>query len=101
MLDLERFDKISLLERSEWVLSRQLDQTAGKMVADQVADLGVKMFLGKGVASIRTDERNNVTGVVFEDGEEISCSTLCFAIGVRPGTTWLWPRASSVLPEVA
>jgi nitrite reductase (NAD(P)H) len=84
MLDLERFDKISLIERSEWVLSRQLDQTAGRMVADQVSELGVEMILGKGVASIRTDESNNLTGVVFEDGQEIPCSTLCFAIGVRP-----------------
>ncbi|KAI5464664.1 hypothetical protein BGZ63DRAFT_401589 [Mariannaea sp. PMI_226] len=84
MMDLERFDKISLLERSKWVLSRQLDATAGQMVVDQVRDLGVDIILGKGVASIKTDETNHVKGVVFEDGQEIECSTLCFAIGVKP-----------------
>ncbi|KAK7407944.1 Nitrite reductase [NAD(P)H] [Neonectria punicea] len=84
MLDLERFSKITLLERAQWVLSRQLDADAGKMVIDQVRTLGVDIMLGKSVASIRTDEGSNLAGVVFEDGEEIDCSTLCFAIGVSP-----------------
>lgn len=83
MLDLERYSKISLLERAKWVLSRQLDADAGKMVIDQVRTLGVDIMLSKRVASIETDESNNLTGVVFEDGEEIDCSTLCFAIGVK------------------
>ncbi|KAM0439871.1 hypothetical protein ACHAPT_000968 [Fusarium lateritium] len=84
MLDLERFDRIRLLEKAPWVLSRQIDETAGKMVADQVSLLGVDLMLGKGVSRIKTDEENNLAGVVFEDDEEIDCSTLCFAVGVKP-----------------
>lgn len=84
MLDLERFDRIRLLEKFPYVLSRQIDEVAGQMVADQVSQLGVDLLLGKGVSRIRTDEDNNLTGVVLEDASEIDCSTLCFAVGVKP-----------------
>ncbi|KAM0355973.1 hypothetical protein ACHAPU_000363 [Fusarium lateritium] len=84
MLDLECYKKIDLIERSRHVLSRQVDETAGKMVADQVSQLGVSINTGKRVASMKTDENNNLTGVAFEDGSEIECSTLCFAIGIKP-----------------
>lgn len=84
MLDLECFTKVSVIERSPWVLSRQLDQDAGTMVVDQVRSLGVDVLLGKAVAKIDVDEKNRVRGVGFEDGDYIPCSTVCFAIGVRP-----------------
>ena len=84
MLDLECYNKIDLIEKSQWVLSRQVDETAGKMVADQVSQLGVRLNLGKGVSSLKTDENNNLTGVIFDDETEINCSTLCFAVGVKP-----------------
>lgn len=84
MLDLECYKKIDLIERSRHVLSRQIDETAGKMVADQVQQLGVNINLEKGVSSMKTDENNNLTGVIFNDESEIECSTVCFAIGVKP-----------------
>jgi nitrite reductase (NAD(P)H) len=84
MLDLECYKKIDLIEKSRHVLSRQIDETAGKMVADQVSQLGVNINLEKGVSSMKTDENNNLTGVIFDDESEIECSTVCFAIGVKP-----------------
>ncbi|KAH7157614.1 hypothetical protein B0J13DRAFT_174658 [Dactylonectria estremocensis] len=84
MLDLERYNNISLIERASWVLSRQLDPDAGQMVVDQVRTLGVDIMLSKSLATIKTDENNNLVGVGFEDGDEMACSTLCFAIGVKP-----------------
>lgn len=84
MLDLECYKKIDLIEKSRHVLSRQIDETAGKMVADQVQQLGVNINLEKGVSSMKTDENNNLTGVIFDDESEIECSTVCFAIGVKP-----------------
>ncbi|KAG6041274.1 Nitrite reductase [NAD(P)H] [Claviceps citrina] len=84
MMDLDSFGKVRLIERNRWVLSRQLDQEAGNMVVQQVQDLGLDVLLGKRVGRIQVDERHSVTGVVFEDGEEAACSTLCFAIGITP-----------------
>ena len=85
MMDLECFETVKVIERNRWVLSRQLDGDAGGMVVEQVRRLGVDVLLSKRVGKIDVDEANNsVKGVFFEDGEYMPCSTICFAIGVRP-----------------
>ncbi|TKA83956.1 Nitrite reductase [NAD(P)H] [Friedmanniomyces simplex] len=83
MMDLEEFKKVKLIERNRWVLSRQLDGDAGSMVVEQVTALGLDVLLSKRVGRINTDEGNNVTGVTFEDGEQMDCSCICFAIGIK------------------
>lgn len=80
MMDLEEFSKVKLVERNRWVLSRQLDGDAGGMVVEQVRNLGLDVMLSKRVGKILTDENNNVNGVKFEDGEEMECSCICFAV---------------------
>ena len=84
LMDLECYEKVKVIERGGWVLSRQLDADAGRMVVDQVSDLGVDVLLNKAVAGIQVDDDRNVTGITFDDGDSFACSTLCFAIGVRP-----------------
>ncbi|EON69210.1 nitrite reductase [NAD(P)H] [Coniosporium apollinis CBS 100218] len=84
MMDLEDFGKVALIERNRWVLSRQLDADAGGMVVEQVRALGLDVMLSKRVGRINTNEENFVTGLRFEDGEEMECSTICFAIGIKP-----------------
>ncbi|KAI2607988.1 nitrite reductase [Hypoxylon sp. NC1633] len=84
MMDLKCYERVKLIERNRWVLSRQLDAEAGGLVVEKVTSLGLEVLLSRRVGKIKTDEDNNVTGVVFEDGEEMDCSTICFAIGVRP-----------------
>ncbi|KAK4166366.1 putative nitrite reductase [NAD(P)H] [Cladorrhinum sp. PSN259] len=84
MMDLECFDKVKVIERNRWVLSRQLDGDAGGMVVEQVQNLGVDVLLSKRVGKVDVDEKKSVKGVFFEDGDYMSCSTICFAIGVRP-----------------
>ncbi|KAI1823813.1 nitrite reductase [Xylaria intraflava] len=84
MMDLKSFKRVKLIERNRWLLSRQLDSEAGNLVVEKVTGLGIDVMLKKRVAKIKTDASNSVAGVVFEDGEEMECSTICFAIGVRP-----------------
>lgn len=82
MMDLECYGKVGLIERNGWVMNRQLDGEAGTMVVNQIRDLGLEVNLKKRVGEIKVDESNHVTGVVYEDGEHMDCSTICFAIGV-------------------
>jgi nitrite reductase (NAD(P)H) len=83
MMDLEAFKKVKLIERNRWVLSRQLDGDAGGLVVEQVRALGLEVLLSKRVGKIEVDEKNCVKGVVFEDGEKMECSSICFAIGIK------------------
>lgn len=80
MMDLEDFGAVKLIERNRWVLSRQLDADAGGMVVEQVRALGLEVMLSKRVGKIETTEDNSVRGVVFEDGERMDCSCICFAV---------------------
>jgi nitrite reductase (NAD(P)H) len=80
MMDLEDFAQVKLIERNRWVLSRQLDSDAGGMVVEQVRTLGLDVMLSKRVGKILTNEENFVTGVQFEDGEQMDCSCICFAV---------------------
>ena len=80
MMDLEEFGKVKLIERNRWVLSRQLDGDAGGMVVEQVRNLGLEVMLSKRVGKILINKDNEVTGVKFEDGEELECSCICFAV---------------------
>ena len=83
MMDLEAFEKVKLIERNRWVLSRQLDGDAGGLVVEQVRALGLEVMLSKRVGKIEITENNHVKGVVFEDGDKMDCSTICFAIGIK------------------
>jgi nitrite reductase (NAD(P)H) len=83
MMDLEAFEKVSLIERNRWVLSRQLDGDAGGLVVEQVRALGLEVLLSKRVGKIEVDRNKAVKGVVFEDGDRMDCSTICFAIGIK------------------
>ncbi|KAF7949829.1 uncharacterized protein EAE97_003338 [Botrytis byssoidea] len=83
MMDLENYKKVHLIERNKWVLSRQLDSDAGGLVVEQVRGLGLDVMLSKRVGKIEVTDENEVKGVVFEDGEAMECSTICFAIGIR------------------
>lgn len=83
MMDLEAFEKVKLIERNRWVLSRQLDGDAGGLVVEQVRNLGLEVLLSKRLGKIEVDRDNAVKGVVFEDGERMDCSTICFAIGIK------------------
>ncbi|KAF7113681.1 hypothetical protein CNMCM5793_003037 [Aspergillus hiratsukae] len=84
MTDLQDFGNVKLIDRNKWVLARQLDADAGTLVTRKIRELGLDVLHEKRVAKIKTDDDNNVTGILFEDGEEIDCCCICFAIGVRP-----------------
>ncbi|RMD42454.1 hypothetical protein DV735_g2678, partial [Chaetothyriales sp. CBS 134920] len=83
MMDLDEFREVRLIERNNWVLSRQLDGEAGTMVVELVRKLGLDVMLGKRVREILTNEKKQVTGVIFEDEERLYCSCIVFAIGIR------------------
>ncbi|KAJ5166982.1 Nitrite reductase [Penicillium canariense] len=84
MTDLEDFGNVKLIDRNKWVLARQLDGDAGSLVTRKIRELGLDVLHQKRVAAVNTDSENNVTGITFEDGEQIECCCICFAIGVKP-----------------
>lgn len=95
MTDLQDFGSVKLIDRNRWVLARQLDSDAGTLVTRKVRDLGLEVLHEKRVATIKTDADNNVTGILFEDGEEINCSCICFAV------CFFFPMRRATLADIA
>lgn len=81
---LEKFSKVAIIERNQWVLSRQLDSEGGRLVVEKIRALGVDIMLSKRVSKINVaSSTGQITQIVFEDGEVMDCQVLCFAVGIR------------------
>lgn len=83
MTDLEDFGNVKLIDRNKWVMARQLDADAGTLVTRKIRELGLDVLHQKRVAAVNTDVDNNVTGITFEDGEQIQCCCICFAVCIH------------------
>lgn len=84
MLDLANFGKVVIFDKNAWVLSRQLDEDAGRLVGEKIRDLGVGLMSEKRVARVKTgggDEGpGRVVGVEFVDGSEMDIGCICYAV---------------------
>lgn len=97
MTDLEDFGHVKLIDRNKWVLARQLDADAGSLVTRKIRELGLDVLHQKRVKTVNTDEDNNVVGITFEDGEEIECCCICFAVSSMPFRTFLGAIINSLV----
>lgn len=84
MMDLETFSSVKIVDRNGYLLSRQLDEDAGNLVVEKVRGLGLDVMRQRSITKINADNSNNVRGVILENGEEIKCSTVCFAVRIHP-----------------
>ncbi len=92
LLDLEEVQQVVLLERNQWVLSRQLDAHGGRMVLQKVRNMGVEVLLGARVRSLLTEEEQETPdsetkrfcGVQLESEEKVPLDMIVFAVGITP-----------------
>ena len=77
---------IELIHRGARLLSQALDDNAALQVLRRVQATGVRVRLGRGVDALTGTER--ITGLVLDDGSEVSCDLLVIATGLIPNT-WL------------
>lgn len=76
--------KVALLEGHEWLMPRQLNRTAGEMLAECVAAAGIELRTFARPAEIVGDER--VAGVLLQDGTIVHGDAVVIATGVRPNS---------------
>jgi len=76
---------VVLLESHEWLMPRQLNRAAAKLLEAHIAALGIKLI--KSAQTVRLIESDGcVAGVELESGERIACRTVILCTGVRPNT---------------
>lgn len=82
--DMQCFGEISLVHRSKWLLSQQLDQNGGALLVEEVKKAGINVLLQTEIESIEKDNDGHIQAVIHKDGSRHECHMLCFAIGIKP-----------------
>lgn len=72
---------VTLVHHKPWLLDRQLDAKAGKLLLTALAQRGIRCELNSGLVAI--DE----TGVTLTSGHHVAATQVVIAIGVQPGIT--------------
>ena len=75
--------KVTMVELDNRPVPSMLDAEAGKIVAAHIRRSGVKLVLSNRVVAIRR-KGASVVAAALKSGEEIPCSNVVVAIGVRP-----------------
>lgn len=97
LLDLETVEQAVIVERNQWVLSRQLDGEGGRMVLDKVKALGVEVLLQARVRNLVVEEEEEegkkierLHGIMLEGGADTQqdkrydLDMIVFAVGIKP-----------------
>ena len=78
---------VTVVHIGPWLLERQLDETAGKMLQQSLEDKGLKFLLQKHTEALIQGESGRVAAIRFKDGMQIPADLVVMAAGIRPNFT--------------
>ncbi|WP_432720705.1 nitrite reductase large subunit NirB [Jeongeupia wiesaeckerbachi] len=79
--------EVSVVHLGEWLLDKQLDITAGKLLQTSLEERGLSFLLQKQTAELVGNAAGAVTAVRFKDGDEVAADLVVMAVGIRPNAT--------------
>jgi nitrite reductase (NADH) large subunit len=74
---------VTVVHLGDWLLERQLDSVAGKMLQKSLEEKGLKFLLGKHTEQL-IGQDGRVKAVRFKDGQEVPADLVVMAVGIRP-----------------
>lgn len=74
--------EVSVVHISPYLMERQLDETAGKLLQKELEDQGMNFLLEKQTEALIGNER--VEGLTFSDGTMLEADLVVMAAGIRP-----------------
>jgi nitrite reductase (NADH) large subunit len=77
---------VTVVHVMPWLMERQLDKTAGRLLQKSLEDKGLKFLIEKHTASIEAGADGRVGSIKFKSGEEIPADLVVMAVGIRPNT---------------
>ena len=77
---------VTVVHLPTWLMERQLDPVAGKMLQKSLEDRGLKFALAKNTQELIGDENGHVKAIRFVDGSELPARLVVMAVGIRPNT---------------
>lgn len=75
---------VTVVHIGQWLLDRQLDQTAGELLQQSLEQRGLKFRLAQSTEALLDDGAGRVSAVRFTEGTEIPADLVVIAAGIRP-----------------
>ncbi len=77
---------VTVVHIMPWLMERQLDATAGKLLQGSLEQRGLKFMIGAQTAELLGNPSGRVKAVKFKDGSEVPADLVVMAAGIRPNT---------------
>ena len=78
--------QVTVVHIMPWLMERQLDNAAGKLLQKSLEARGLKFLIGAQTQALVGDKDGRVMAVQFKDGAEIPADLVVMAAGIRPNT---------------
>lgn len=78
--------QVSVVHIAPWLMERQLDDVAGKMLQKSLEERGLKFLIGAQTQALIGGQDGRVMAVQFKDGSEVPADLVVMAAGIRPNT---------------
>jgi len=83
---MQRGMQVTVVHIAPWLLERQLDQVAARLLQGALEARGIQFRLGAQTQELVAAEDGRVKAVRFKDGSEVLADLVVMAAGVRPNT---------------
>jgi nitrite reductase (NADH) large subunit len=77
---------VTVIHLCDWLMERQLDQTAAKLLQTALESRGLKFLLPRKTQEIVAGESGRACAVRLEDGTVLPADIVVMAVGIRPNT---------------
>jgi nitrite reductase (NADH) large subunit len=78
--------QVTVVHIMPWLMERQLDTVAGKLLQKSLEDRGLKFLIGAQTQALVGGADGRVMAVQFKDGSEVPADLVVMAAGIRPNT---------------
>ncbi len=78
--------QVTVVHIMSWLMERQLDDTAGRLLQKSLEDRGLKFMIGAQTQALVGGGDGRVIAVQFKDGTQIPADLVVMAAGIRPNT---------------
>ncbi|MDD3326600.1 MAG: nitrite reductase large subunit NirB [Zoogloea sp.] len=75
---------VTVVHISDWIMERQLDRSAGKMLQAALEAKGMRFKLNAHTAELVKGESGRVCAIRFKGGDTLPADLVCMAAGIRP-----------------
>jgi nitrite reductase (NADH) large subunit len=83
---MKRGMSVTVVHVMPWLMERQLDKVAGKLLQKSLEERGMKFLMGAQTQELIPDKDGRVMAIKFKDGTEVPADLVVMAVGIRPNT---------------